>query len=515
MDKQTLLFDFSPYLDQREEILPLIREFAAHDGFRSAAVEELELDDDFYRRPLRPEDLDFLLFKKPIRAETVSRLPSLASQRLLLTLNEAGVARLPRSVDADEFARFDGYYGERNQVLGARIRPFLENYAFTFVGDEASPQQDARAYRASLHELIDAESAFWRDAFGTLMRNDYLPEGLRFVMIQRWSLAPSRRIAVGRAVASGYFDAIDAANRPVLDAAANDALLARVAGFTGLTRREHSYWQFYLPTSLAKVNLLYALGSRPDRAFALLGAAFAAEAEALAFSLALAEACPHLVASSSRGAAHPNAHPSAKPHAGTSADAGVGADPLAALVARFEAALAQLEARYGTQGLYRFGQGWGAAVKLASRARWDLGEQLRWLSSIDQYVRFAKGIDQRINAERPDIDRETFVEPREMCSTTHVHNDHRLVVIESGDMIFWGNVGMQLQMTRGDMVLIPDGRLHGSTVTSAECTYHQPIIPDEWIAELPPDTRPVPANAGLAPVAKAPAETAVATAVTS
>lgn len=515
MDKQTLLFDFSPYLDRREEMLPLIREFAAHDGFRSAAVEELELDDDFYRRPLRPEDLDFLLFKKPIRAETVSRLPSLASQRLLLTLNEAGIARLPRSADADEFARFDGYYSERNQVLGARIRPFLENYAFTFVGDEASPQHDARAYRASLHEFIDAESAFWRDAFDTLMRNDYLPEGLRFVMIQRWSLAPSRRVAVGRAAASGYFDAIDSAHRPMLDDAANDALLARVAGFTGLTRREHSYWQFYLPTSLAKVNLLYALGSRPDRAFALLGAAFAAEAEALAFSMALAEACPHLVAPSPRGAAHAGVDPDSNRNANRSENIDSGADPLASLVARFDAALARLEARYGTQGRYRFGQGWGAAVKLASRARWDLGEQLRWLSSIDQYVRFAKGIDQRINAERPDIDRETFVEPREMCSTTHVHNDHRLVVIESGDMIFWGNVGMQLQMTRGDMVLIPDGRLHGSTVTSAECTYHQPIIPDEWIAELPPDTRPVPANAGTASAAKIPTETAAATAVTS
>jgi hypothetical protein len=43
---------------------------------------------------------------------------------------------------------------------------------------------------------------------------------------------------------------------------------------------------------------------------------------------------------------------------------------------------------------------------------------------------------------------------------------------------------MQLSMHKGDMVLIPDGRLHGSTVVSNECTYHQPIIPNEWVEAL-------------------------------
>jgi homogentisate 1,2-dioxygenase len=109
---------------------------------------------------------------------------------------------------------------------------------------------------------------------------------------------------------------------------------------------------------------------------------------------------------------------------------------------------------------------------------------LLWLSSIRRYVDFAHRISTRIDAECPGIDRETFVEPHEMCSTTHVHNDHRLVTIQEGEMLFWGNVGMQLKMNEGDMVLIPDGRLHGSTVVSGECTYHQPIIPDEWVRAL-------------------------------
>lgn len=71
-----------------------------------------------------------------------------------------------------------------------------------------------------------------------------------------------------------------------------------------------------------------------------------------------------------------------------------------------------------------------------------------------------------------------------MCSTTHVHNDHRLVVIESGQMVFWGNLGMKLRLQPGEMILVPQGRLHGSSVESDECTYHQPIIPDDWVRSL-------------------------------
>jgi hypothetical protein len=59
-----------------------------------------------------------------------------------------------------------------------------------------------------------------------------------------------------------------------------------------------------------------------------------------------------------------------------------------------------------------------------------------------------------------------------------------LVVIESGRMVFWGNLGMQLHLEPGQMLLVPQGRLHGSTVISEECTYHQPIIPDDWVQAL-------------------------------
>lgn len=460
----TPLFDFEPYREQRTDYLDLIRQFASHHAFRSAVVEELELDDDFYRRPLRPEDLEFLKFQRPISAQTVSRLPSLASNRLLLTINDLDIARLPRRADPAEQLRFEQFYEARNQDLGKRLRPFLESYAFSYLGHEGRDGETVPQLGDRLAQLVEDERDFWRGIFELLLRNGYLEEGLRFILIQRWCLAPTRRTALERARAAGYFAGVEQGDLPSLAGGVlGDAAIEHAAGMLGVARQAHSYWQFYLPTSLAKANLLAALAARPDRAYALLGAGYGGEAEWLAFGLALRQACPHLAGPLAEG------------------EAQRALDDLAVRWRRTAHAVAE---RQGPYGLARAGQGLGAVVKLAERARWDLGEQLAWLSAIPQYCRWAQAIEQRIQAECPNIDRETFVEPREMCSTTHVHNDHRLVVIEQGDMVFWGNLGMALSLTVGDKVLIPDGRLHGSTVVSDECTYHQPIIPDDWIEAL-------------------------------
>lgn len=460
------LFDFSPYRNSCEETHKLIQEFAAHDAFRSAVVEELELDDDFYRRPLRPEDLTFLTFQEPVRVETVSQLPALATHRLLLSINDLDVARLPRTDDALERERFTQFYSDRNRLLGARLRPFLEHYAFDFLGHEARPDEGTAQYLARLWALLDEEKTAWVGLFNHLAHRDYLQEGLRCILLQRWCLAPTKRIALTRAAATGYFDMLAASDWPTLkNTWPVDESLKQLAMLCGVTRREHSYWQFYLPTSLASCNLLSALSARPDCALSLYGAAFAAEAEWLAFGTAIAQACPHMVHNRS-----------IEGHAENAA--------VQELASRFQRSLDSVVHRYGASGVLQVGQGFAAAQTLAACARWDLGTQLRWLSAIEHYCQFAKKIDQRIQTECPDIDRETFVEPREMCSTTHIHDDHRLVVIESGDMVFWGNLGMQLKMKPGDMVLIPQGRLHGSTVISDECTYHQPIIPDTWVKAL-------------------------------
>lgn len=464
-DNEHELFDFSRYAaTDLENTAALIRRFAAHDGFRSAVVEELELDNDFYRRPVRPEDLSFIRFSEPVIAETVTQLPFLAAQRLLLCINELDYARLPQN--AGGFDRFAEYYCDTNRILGAQVRPFLENFAFDFLAETPAAGQCIDQYVGCLEELLRYERSFWFDTVGELKRCQYVREGIRFALIQKSCLAPSKRAALARAVACGSFEGIAGEYRPQFVAADRDEeVLKQLGRWCGITKREHSYWQFYLSTSLAECNLLHALAVRPDRALSLCGAAFAAEGAWMAFREMVVQVGADLALGDRQA---PNAAP---PTIGN------------CVLARFRRTLDAVVERFGERGLREVGQGLRAMEALAGCARENLREQLVWLASVEDYRAMAQAISARIEMERPDIDRETFVEPREMCSTTHVHDDHRLVVIESGRMVFWGNLGMKLRLEPGEMVLVPQGRLHGSSIESESCTYHQPIIPDAWIQE--------------------------------
>jgi hypothetical protein len=464
MTEDGRLFDFATYRPAVNEYAELVRRFAGHDALRSARVEELVLDGDFHRRAARPEDLEFIDLSNPVRAGTVTCLAFLATQRLLHVINELGIVRLAR--DGGALPRSAAFQGAAQRLLGAEIRGFLESFAFDFVEGNANIQSPADV-GMRVEQARDVNEAFWVRVGARLSETGYLAEGVRFISIQNLALAPCKRQLLARAAAAGFFDALpnDARPRLGLEHAA-PGQIARVSELCGVTRAAHSYWQFYLSTSLASCNLIGALAERPEQSLSLCGAAFVLEAEWLAFDRFLTEVGPRL---------------------GIAEEAETAEDRLAAcwgVAARARAAAEGVRERYGQAGFMQFVRGMRAAEALGVAVRRNLGEQIHWLSALDKHQKMAALIHERILSERPDIDRETFVEPREMCSTTHVHDDHRLVVIESGKMVFWGNLGMSLRLDPGEMILVPQGRLHGSSIDSATCTYHQPIIPPDWIQSI-------------------------------
>ncbi len=460
------VFDFGRRLGDHARTADLIKEFAAAAPLRSAMVEELELGEGSYRRPARPEDLSFIDFSKPVTAATATRLQFLASQRLLFTINEQRSVRLPAGRGKKGQQEFTEFYGAHHLELGQQIAPFLEDCAFSFLEPTDSvpstPIDTVDRLSRCLHLAFD----FHDTTLQRLSDGRYLEDGLRFLLMQDWSLLQPKRLALRMAGAAGFFDSLTTPQR--IWAAGDpsvDALLAELVNRCGVTKPQHAYWQFYLSSSLARCNLLYALALRPICAFRLIGAAYVAAADWLAFSSMASRAASLL------DLARDDRSQEAK-------------DGGSALLERFRSVVDTVGDRHGAWAVREVAEGVAMAETLAECARHDLGEQLRWLSSLDRYRQFAHMIDDRIQRELPNIDRETFVEPREMCSTTHVHDDHRLVVVESGDMVFWGNLGMTLRLKPGEMVLVPQGRLHGSSIESDECVYHQPIIPDEWIDAL-------------------------------
>lgn len=413
--------------------------FCNFEPFRSAKVDELLLNDNFYRRPLRPEDLAFVDFVTPIADGTFESLSSLMAQRILLCINESAEPSLPASAAAEPAWRAFHASGE----TGRELVPRLEAHAFGFL---SSPQR-REGLATTVARSFDSALDYWEAQRTALERADYAQAGLRFLLIQHVPLYESAA-ATARLLPGEIADAFAAA--PFTD---NHRALVHIMQESGLRTGRHSYWQFYLPGSLAAVNLLHRLARSPLTVAGYAGARLVFEAERAAllerFRVTSGESCSK------------------------------------ALIARAEHLQALLSKRLGPAMAAQAESDARLMAKLLVRVRRALNAQLEWLRDIAWAERAAHKISERIGREVPDIDRDTFVEPREMCSTTHVHDEHRLVVIESGQMRFWGNVGMAHDMGPGDMVLVPKGRLHGSTVLSESCTYHQPIIPDDWEETMP------------------------------
>jgi len=448
----------------------LARRFAAAECFRSATVEELEIENDFCRRPLRPEDLKTIDFAVPVTADTMFDLPSLASQRILRCIYDMQLARLPRSHDRKILERHGEFYSADARAVALRLAPDLEHFAFGFL--EQSYREIGDLSNCTLQTQFEGfaseTSSFARTMCSRFIHGDFSKADLRFVFVQKWCLHAANCAAITRAQASGYFDPLPTSDWPRKgsDHEENEALEC-LAIAADANREPHAFWQFYLPTSLAEANYLSALATRPDVSLAVVGASFVEEIEWQNFVWMVRQTYQDM------GIGGP-----------TNLPVGDSGRAAAEITSRFGRALGAVESASGTCGLEQLFCGFHAMASLARLAHLDLEKQLRWLASLDDYSEIARRVDQRIRVERPNIDRETFVEPREMCSTTHVHNDHRLVVIESGDMVFWGRPGMRFRMVPGDMILVPRGRLHGSSVESEQCTYHQPIIPEEWVHPL-------------------------------
>lgn len=420
-----------------------LRAFSSESHFRSASVDELVLEDDFFRRPLRPEDLKFVDFVNPVTEDRFDALSSLMSQRILLSINEAEEAA-PAPFGSQR-ARWESFHGQEARLRGRQLLGDLEAHAFGFLdlsGSDDWAQELERGYREA--------AQFWQDQKEQLYRSEYEEAGLRYLLVQAVPLGASV-LASARHLPRPIIDALG--REPYSETAAG--LKKRMEGL-GLRTGRHSYWQFYLPGSMAAANLLYRLGRTPSTLGDYLGARLVLEADRAALRETFC---------------HPGTDP--------------GGAALNALFAGGQRLLSLLGGGAGSPAAMRVGAGAVSMSHLLAAARAGLSAQMAWLSDIRWAERAAWQISQRIEHEVPGIDRDTFVEPREMCSTTHVHDEHRLVVIESGRMRFWGNIGMRHDMGPGDMILVPKGRLHGSTVLSESCTYHQPIIPDDWKDSIP------------------------------
>lgn len=455
-------------LDDPNEVL---KAFAANRAFRAAEWEELTTEENPYRRPVRPDDLAWLDYSGPMPAEDALKLSGLLGHRMLRNVYDLDALYLPPDRLAAVQSDHDDFYSEQNRILSALAKPVLERHLFTFL--DAGRQPLATSPQVLTEQLVE-HLEYRRTApgagFDAVLATTGKREAATFLMLQLSAYLPAMNTAIGRN-ALGEYDSAHPALRPLLLdeyrnwVAAAPSYGSLLAG-ADLKPSAAAYWQLYLGTSLARGNHLHFLSVNRENIFAFLGALVHKKIddtvtrgrfatvffECLDIDVSYFDGVPTLTE-----------------------------DGLRTLVDELVTPLART---HGARAVEEFHRGFADAARLTELWHQDLVEQVSWADRIGEYQEHAEKIDKYLTDENIEVDLDTFVESSEETSTTHVHDEHRLVMIESGQMHFWNNVTHKIELNENDKLLIPVSRLHGSTVLSGECTYHQPIIPDDMLKKI-------------------------------
>lgn len=137
-----------------------LRAYAANPLFRSASVDELVINDNPYRRPVRPDDLEWLKFDRPIGRGDSSRLSSLLGHRMLLNIYDARLPLVPAAMSEQRRQDFELFYDSHSRTRGERVRPFLEHHLFDYVHDtQPQPQPSLEEALRGLAEERSAAAA--------------------------------------------------------------------------------------------------------------------------------------------------------------------------------------------------------------------------------------------------------------------------------------------------------------------------------------------------------------------
>lgn len=433
-----------------------VARFASNDNFRSASTAELLIDDSYFRRPVRPEDLALIDFSRPLDRDSLLDLGGLIGHRLLLNAYECRLHRPPTHAGDAYRKSAQAFYAAESIEAARAAQPFLERFLFSALGGGTGDAVQVRPVAETLREFWDGALQRQTALAADVDRSPTRADDEAFVLIQHAALLPSKQWALRRARGIGL--PIDTTLPVPCDTRLPQAL-ADAAEQRGLKLDPHRYWQFYLSTALGCTNFLYSACWSPAHPHAALAALVVCSLHLHAFRHAF------------RSSLFVRATDSPAP-----LDMDTVCRDVTAILER-DAAL------YGDGVAAEFALGFAAATRQWALFDADLAQQIDWLATLDRSRQTARRLMARVEQERESIRLDTFVETLDMCSTTHVHNEHRLVVVESGQMVFWANVGMRLHLPEGDMILVPRGRLHGSSITTGTCVYHQPVIPSDWLAQ--------------------------------
>ena len=452
-----------------------ITRFAGLSWQAEAMASELVIAGDPFHRPTRAKDLPFIAQERPLGLDRLAGNSALILHRLLFNAYEADLLFLPTPTEAAEpdWHSFDDFYGAETIASAQAARPRLEHLAFA--GLEAEIELTGKwspaLTLAYLQDFLAREQA----ASGAAEESDALlasllaaadpPAAARHYLVQMAPDFLSEASAMARLAPGAYGPLQSALFNVLIDeygaavhAAKHSSLFEAVMTSVGLDPRPHAYWQFYQPSSLALANYFHYLAANKRNFFRYLGALFYTEASLVNVTGRQSRTLRRIFGNAVDTRYFDEHHHIDRHHSRM------------VLTRLIEPAIAA----YGSRAIAGILRGFEELRLLQAAADRDLKAQIDWAGHLRRNDPRAANLIAAWRAGSGPS--ETFREVSDERSTTHIHPDDRLLLLETGSMDFYPLAGVTMALTAGDHLFIPQGRLHGSIVTSPECLYHQPIL---------------------------------------
>jgi mannose-6-phosphate isomerase-like protein (cupin superfamily) len=435
------------------------------------------MEDNPYRRPVRPQVLRHMDFEQVLGRADILTYSSLAANRLLLNIYESDLVLLPAHGLGAKENDFRLFYAPEIRVHAEMIRPTLERHVFGFLGAEID---------VSGTWTKDALAAYFTTLFDTVRSSDELPlvRALRgssnprhaalTLLIQLAGDFLSEASAMTRNVLGKFDQAQSELFKIVIDElgygvhrAKHSTMFERTMSSVGLEPEIHTYWQFYLTSSLLLNNYFHFLCKDHAQLFRYLGALFYVETMFRKICRDIGD-CLAQTFGGQADIEYFREHAHIDKHHGEMV---------------LNKVLLPLIDRHGTGIIPDMVRGFEEAKLVGEIADEDFAAQVAWSDNEQAY----KALHDRVYAnvlaagERPPV--QQFVEPRGELSVTHVHDGDELCHIVSGVMRFVTGHERSVLLHAGEGTVIERRRLHGAIIESEECVYDIHSIGDRhrWL----------------------------------
>jgi hypothetical protein len=448
---------------QGQEMKRLIELYAARPLF--GGTSEWVIRDNPYRRPVDLKGVQQFDFSRPLdKAEALSA-SALAAHRMLLNIYETDLIFLPESNFAAKRNDFSSYYSNDNKLLGELIRPTLEAHVFDFLKDEidVTGRWSVEALRSYLQSLIAKHEQSELEICATVLSSADPQRACRKLLIQVAGDFLSEASASSRNILGKYGQIQSEFFKIVIDdygygvhPAKHSTLFENTLATCGLISDVHAYWQFYLSSSLALNNYYHYVSRDHSKYFQAIGAIAVAESMFSHTCRKISEML-RAVFGKTVDTYYFDEHFHIDAHHGRMA---------------FEYVVAPAIARHGDAVIPDIVRGMEELQLLTSLADEDFTAQVAFSEAAGNFKVPTQQIHQQILEGRLQKPKTTRVENRSQSLVTRVCDQDKLYVVESGALDLVIGQDQSVRLDRGEAIIIPRQRLHGTAVVSEECLYN-------------------------------------------